>query len=80
MYRLVNDGTLKVAEFEDKDLLYKVVEFKMKFYPRGWAKYDEAQPGSFKLVPPSSRMAELEDRFFTNFSLFPFFDHCLIFL
>ena len=60
LYRMA-DSDVKVAAFEDKDLLNKVVEFKMKFYPRGWAKYDEAQPGSFKLVPPSSRMAELEE-------------------
>ena len=33
------------------DLLIKVAEFKNKFYPRGWAKYDEARIGSLKLMP-----------------------------
>lgn len=33
-------------------LLKKVVDFKMKFYPRVWAKYEEAVPGTLKLIPP----------------------------
>jgi len=41
------------------DLLEKVVAFKMRFYPRTWAKYDEAVPGSIKLVPPKNRAEEL---------------------
>jgi len=32
-------------------LLAEVVEFKQRFYPRGWAQYDLAVPGSLKLVP-----------------------------
>ena len=36
----------------DLELLRDVVEFKTRFYPRGWANYDEAKPGSFKLIPP----------------------------
>jgi len=41
------------------ELLQKVVAFKMKFYPRAWAKYAEAVPGSIKLVPPNSRFSTL---------------------
>jgi len=41
------------------DLLQKVVVFKMKFYPRAWAKYEEAVPGSIKLVPPKARFDAL---------------------
>lgn len=41
-------------------LLDKVVEFKKRFYPVNWANYDEAKPGTLKLVPPDYRMKELE--------------------
>ena len=33
---------VKEAAFSRLDLLKKVVDFKMKFYPRAWAKYPEA--------------------------------------
>ena len=33
------------------ELLIKVAEFKNKFYPRGWARYDEAHIGTLKLMP-----------------------------
>lgn len=42
-------------------LLQKVVVFKMKFYPRAWAKYEEAVPGSIKLVPPGFRFEALRN-------------------
>lgn len=32
----------------------------MKFYPRSWAKYPEAVPGTLKLLPPKYRFAALE--------------------
>ena len=41
------------------DLLQKVAVFKMKFYPRAWAKYEETVPGSIKLVPPHFRFETL---------------------
>ena len=31
----------------------------MKFYPRAWAKYQEAIPGTLKLVPPEYRFRAL---------------------
>lgn len=34
------------------DLLQKVTEFKMKFYPRNWARYELAKPGTIALMPP----------------------------
>ena len=43
---------------QDK-LLKTVVEFKKKFYPAAWAKFDDAKPGSLKLLPPSFRIEEL---------------------
>lgn len=41
------------------NLLRRVVEFKMNFYPRNWAHYEDAKPGTLKLVPPAYRMEEL---------------------
>ena len=51
---------VKEAAFSRLDLLKKVVDFKMKFYPRAWAKYLEAVPGTLKLLPPEYRFAALE--------------------
>ena len=51
---------VKEAAFAHRDLLQKVVDFKMKFYPRAWAKYAEAVSGSLKLVPPDDRFSALQ--------------------
>jgi hypothetical protein len=45
------DKPLKAATLDNLDLLQNVVLFKNKFYPRGWANYDTAKPGTLKLVP-----------------------------
>lgn len=45
---------------ENIDLLDRVVEFKTKFYPRGWARYDLAKKGTLKLVPDKYRVDLLE--------------------
>ena len=42
------------------DLLAQVVRHKETFYPSAWARYDLARPGTFRLVPPETRMAALE--------------------
>lgn len=49
----------KEDAFSQLDLLGRVVEFKMKFYPRKWARYEDAKPGTLKLVPPTYRMEAL---------------------
>lgn len=41
------DSEIKSSALADTDLLANVVEFKQRFYPRGWARYDLAKPGSF---------------------------------
>lgn len=51
---------VKEKAFQQLELLKRVVEFKMKFYPRGWARYPDAKPGTMKLVPPTERWKELE--------------------
>ncbi len=52
---------VKVKALADLELLKGVVEFKQKFYTSGWAKYDEAKPGTFKLLPPDYRHKELKE-------------------
>jgi len=52
LYLMAKDESVKSAALGDVEMLCSVVEFKKKFYPRGWANYDLAKPGSFKLIPP----------------------------
>ena len=59
LYRMAATPVKEVA-FSRIDLLKKVVDFKMKFYPRAWAKYQEAMPGTLKLVPSEYRFAALK--------------------
>jgi Nucleotidyl transferase AbiEii toxin, Type IV TA system len=42
------------------ELRQHVVNWKSRFFPSSWARYDLAKPGTFRLVPPESRRAELE--------------------
>ena len=42
---------VKDQALSDFKLLEDVVAFKQRFYPSGWARYDLAQPGSFRLIP-----------------------------
>lgn len=51
LYLMAEEDSLKAAALGDLDLLRSVVEFKKKFYPRGWVNYDQAKPGTFKLIP-----------------------------
>ncbi|MFA6846062.1 MAG: nucleotidyl transferase AbiEii/AbiGii toxin family protein [Sphaerochaetaceae bacterium] len=51
---------VKGRAFSNLTLLRKVVDFKKKFYPRGWAKYDEAKPGTICLMPPAHNLKVLE--------------------
>ncbi len=62
-------------------LLQKVVLFKMKFYPRAWAKYEEAVPGFIRLIPPAFRLSALRNDYDSMaemlFSEYPTFDELL---
>ncbi len=51
---------VKQKAFSNLALLQKVVDFKKKFYPRRWAEYDEAKPGTFCLMPPDHSIKVLE--------------------
>lgn len=44
---------VKEQALADPGLLASVVAFKQRFYPRGWARYDLAKPGTLVLVPES---------------------------
>lgn len=45
------DAPVKDVALTDLTLLESVVQFKQRFYARGWARYDLAKPGSMRLVP-----------------------------
>lgn len=51
---------IKDAALANLDLLADVVAFKQRFYPRGWARYDLAVPGSLRLVPGGAVLATVE--------------------
>ena len=51
---------VRQTAFEQIERLKKVVDFKMKFYPRAWAKYSDAKPGTLRLIPPAYRLDALE--------------------
>jgi hypothetical protein len=44
----------------DHEMLNRVVHWKSRFFSRSWAGYDEAVPGSFRLVPLPARLSSLK--------------------
>ena len=58
LYRMAQTS-VKDTAFAHIELLQTVVDFKMKFYPRAWAKYPEAVPGTLKLIPSEYRFKAL---------------------
>ncbi len=48
------------AAIEDIELLLKVARHKEVFYPAAWARYTDAKPGTLRLLPPDTRLSELE--------------------
>ena len=59
LYRMAH-SSVKETALNQPDLLQKVVDFKMKFYPRSWAQYPDAKPGTLRLTPPDYRLPALE--------------------
>ena len=51
---------VKAAALADRELLASVVAFKQRFYPRPWARYDLAMPGSLRLLPGERMLAAVE--------------------
>ena len=58
---LMSQAAVKEEALNEMDLLVEVAEFKTRFYPRGWARYDLAKPGSLKLVPPERALDALRN-------------------
>jgi hypothetical protein len=44
----------------DVDLRKRVVAHKTVYFRSAWARYDLAEPGTFRIVPPKERLGELE--------------------
>ncbi len=59
LYRMAGSHLRKSA-LDNLGLLKDVVDFKQRFYPCAWARYADAKPGSFKLIPSESQRAELK--------------------
>ncbi len=80
LVRLYENGFGKAA-MKDTGLLEQVAKHKTVFYAAGWARYDEAQPGTLRLVPPASRLEELRRDYESMQEMFfaapPNFDHLL---
>ncbi len=50
MYMMANSKIKEIA-LNNLSILEDVVDFKKRFYPRGWANYDLAKPSTIKLIP-----------------------------
>jgi len=51
---MMAQSSIKEKALASLELLENVVVFKKRFYPRGWADYDAAKPGTLKLLPSQS--------------------------
>lgn len=60
LYMMANSKYKDMA-LKNSDLLDKVVAFKEKFYPRKWAKYEEATIKEIRLIPDDYRFKEIEE-------------------
>jgi hypothetical protein len=57
----ISKAEVKDQALSNFELLTKVAEFKMRFYPRGWARYQDAKPGTLNLLPPTHNLSLLEE-------------------
>ncbi len=64
LYRMASSSVKELA-LNNLELLVSVVEFKQRFYPRGWAQYHLAKPGSLQLLPASHFTKALRDDYTT---------------
>lgn len=48
---LMAKSDVRLAALANIEQLQDVVSFKVRFYPRGWAKYETAKVGSLRLIP-----------------------------
>ncbi|MDF3129463.1 nucleotidyl transferase AbiEii/AbiGii toxin family protein [Kiritimatiellaeota bacterium B1221] len=59
LFRMSQDSSLRERALKDLALLEDVLDFKKRFYPRGWAQYDFARPGTFRLIPPERVLEQM---------------------
>lgn len=57
----MSKNAIKNSAVKMPELLKDVAEFKAKFYPRNWARYDLARIGSIRLVPPAHSINSLKE-------------------
>ncbi len=80
IYQMLNSEIASEA-IDDLELLKTVVEFKRKFYPQNWAKYDDAIAGNYKLIPDDFRIELLKKDYVQMeemiFGAYPDFDDIL---
>jgi hypothetical protein len=57
---MMANSPVKDTALADLGLLEDVVAFKQRFYPRGWAHYELATPGTFRLLPAGQVLAAIE--------------------
>ncbi len=83
LYKIGNSEFIEAA-LSRKDLLQEVVEFKKRFYPCAWARYDLAAAGTLKLLPIEENIKYLKDDYKKMkgmiFGEYPNWDNILTFL
>lgn len=57
---MMTRAQVKKSALADPELLRHVVEFKQRFYPSAWARYDLAAAGTFRVVPGKNQRREIE--------------------
>lgn len=60
VFMLTQTSTMEQA-IADMRLLDDVREFELRFFPTGWAKMEEARPGSFRLRPSAKHLGQLRE-------------------
>lgn len=58
---MLASSQIKNNALANRSLLKDVVEFKQKFYPRSWAKYEDCLTGNLRLSSPDYRLKTLHD-------------------
>jgi len=56
---MLSGSDIRAKALGDLSLLKRVVEHKQYFFRCGWAQYDKALPGTFRLIPGAIRLAGL---------------------
>ena len=57
---MLADSDFSKTALDDLELLKRVVEHKIMYFRCGWASYQTAKPGSFKIIPSDKTLSELK--------------------